>query len=186
MRRLDLRPLKKLRNPGRHLRRLAQWPERIVDQLPTAEQAEGEMFWNFKVPVFSKVVEPPHATPDTQRACMAAIFAAAEAVERSPRRPGDCRVACLVTTPFLFQSEVTLFFSEDYFRSFLPRGSEGRTTYDGGWAESGPADAAGIDQVIPPAPEGLDLQGGVWLRLFEEDWDAPVESVTWVWSFARR
>jgi hypothetical protein len=186
MRRLDLRPSKKLRNPGRHLRRLAQWPERIVTQLPTEKEAAGGMFWNFKVPVFSKVIEPPHATPETQRACVAAIFAAAEAVERSERRPKDCRVACLVTTPFLFQSEVTLFFSEDYFRSFLPRETSARSVYDGGWAESGPADAAGISTIMPPAPEGLDLQGGVWLRQFDEGWDAPVESVTWVWSFARR
>jgi hypothetical protein len=186
MRRLDLRPRKKLRNPGRHLRQLAQWPDQIVTQLPSAEQARGEMFWNFKVPVFSKLVEPPHATPDTQRACVAAIFAAAEAVEKSDRRPKDCRVACLVTTPFLFQSEVTLFFSEDYFRSFLPQGSAGRSVYDGGWAESGPAEAAEIGTTMPRVPEGLVLQGGVWLRQFEEAGDAPVESVTWVWSFARR
>jgi hypothetical protein len=186
MRRLDLRPRKKLRNPGRHLRQLAQWPDQIVTQLPSAEQARGEMFWNFKVPVFSKLVEPPHATPDMQRACVAAIFAAAEAVEKSDRRPKDCRVACLVTTPFLFQSEVTLFFSEDYFRSFLPRENSSRTAYEGGWAESGPADAASMGEIMPPAPEGLELQGGVWLRQFEEGWESEIESVTWVWSFARR
>lgn len=186
MRRLDLRPSKKLRNPKRHLRQVGRWPERIVSQLPTQGQAAGEMFWNFKVPVFSKVVEPPHATPETQRACVAAIFAAAEAVERSERRPKDCRVACLVTTPFLFQSEVTLFFSEEYFRSFLPRDASSRSAYENGWVESGPANAAGIGTIIPPAPEGLAFQGGVWLRQFEEGWDAPVESVTWVWSCARR
>ena len=186
MRRLDLRPSKKLRNPWRHLRQLATWPERIVRELPTVERAAGEMFWNVKVPVFSKVVDPPHATDETRRACIAAIFAATEAVERAERRPKDCRVACLVTTPFLFQSEVTLFYSEDYFRSFLPRADEARTVYDGGWAESGPADAAGIAVIMPPAPAGLDLQGGVRLRQFEDGWEAPVESVTWVWSYARR
>ncbi|MDP3494000.1 MAG: DUF3916 domain-containing protein, partial [Hyphomonadaceae bacterium] len=140
MRRLDVRPLKKLRNPARHLRALARWPERIVEQLPALEQAAGERFWNFKVPVFSKLVEPPHATAETQRACIAAIFAAAEAIELSDRRPENCRVACLVTTPFLFQSEVTLFFDEDYFRSFLPVSGKSRTEYDGGWVEAEPAD----------------------------------------------
>ena len=83
MRRLDLRPLKKLRNPGRHLRALARWPERIVAQLPTAGQSASERFWNFKIPVFSKLVDPPHATLQTQRACLAAILAASEAVEKS-------------------------------------------------------------------------------------------------------
>jgi hypothetical protein len=120
MRRLDLHPQKKLRNPGRHLRQLARWPRRIIDQLPDAALLAGSRFWNFKVPVFAKLVEPPHATLEIQRACVAAIFAAAEALERSSRRPPDCRIACLVTTPFVFESEVTLFFDEDYFRSFLP------------------------------------------------------------------
>jgi hypothetical protein len=39
-------------------------------------------------------------------------------VRRAAR--ANCRVACLVTTPFLFQSEVTLFFDEAYFSGFLP------------------------------------------------------------------
>ncbi|KAA8886684.1 DUF3916 domain-containing protein [Nocardia colli] len=45
--------------------------------------------------------------------CLATLFAAAEAVENSPRRPPHSRVACLVTTPDLFSSEVTIFLSEE-------------------------------------------------------------------------
>src|SRR5262245_2745556 len=110
MRRLDLRPSKKLRNPGRHLRALARWPQRIVSHLPTGAHLEeqirtGRGFWNFKIPVFEKLSDPPHATPATQCACIATLFAAAEAVERAPNRPRNTRIACLVTTPFLFQSE---------------------------------------------------------------------------------
>ena len=81
---------------------------------------------------------------------------------------------------------MTLFFSEDYFRSFLPRANEARTAFDGGWAESGLADPSEIEKLIPPAPEGLMLQGVFWLRLFEDGWDVPVKRVTWVWSYARR
>jgi hypothetical protein len=188
MRRLDLHPHKKLRNPGRHLRQLARWPERIVRQLPTSEQREGERFWNFKVPVFSKVVEPPHATAETQRACIAAILAAAEAIERSDVRRGECRVACLVTTPFLFQSEVTLFFDEDYFRTFLPEASEDapRAMYEGGWVESGPAEPGEIAAILPSAPDGLAFKGGVWMRQFETGWARPIESATWVWAYSFR
>lgn len=186
MRRLDLRPQKKLRNPARHLRSLARWPQRIVEQLPTAEMAAGERFWNFKIPVFSKLVEPPHATPETQSACIAAIFAAADAVERSERRPTDCRVACLVTTPFLFQSEVTLFFDEDYFRSFLPVTAKSRTDYDGGWIEAEPVSPASIETITPPAPAGLEFHGGTLVREFDHGWGRNVERMNWVWSFPRR
>ena len=187
MRRLDLHPRRKLRNPGRHLRSLARWPERIAGQLPTQDQCVDTLFWNFKVPVFAKLMDPPHATVQTQRACIAAIFAAAEAVERSSRRPRGCRVACLVTTPFLFESEVTLFFDEDYFRTFLPAASVSakRSVYEGGWVEAGPADAAGIQEIMPPAPDGLHFEGGVWLRQFEEGRGLS-ERVTWVWAFARK
>lgn len=186
MRRLDVRPLKKLRNPARHLRSLARWPERIVGQLPGPGDLAGERFWNFKVPVFSKLVEPPHATADAQRACIAAIFAAAEAVERSEKRPRNCRVACLVTTPFMFESEVTLFFDDDYFRSFVPVSETSRTDYDGGWIEASPADAATVAGIVPSAPTGLQFLGGTVLREFDEMWGRDAERVNWVWSFERR
>lgn len=191
MRRLDTRPLKKLRNPQRHLRSLAKWPARIVSQLPDSEtlariHANEERFWNYKVPVFSKLVEPPHATPETQRACIAAILAAAEAIETSPRRPPNCRVACLVTTPFLFQSEVTLFFDDAYFRTFLPPTGKSRTTYDGGWIEAEPADPANLAAIQPEAPAKLDFHGGTRLREFDETWGRDSERINWVWSYGWR
>ena len=186
MRRLDIRPWKKLRNPARHLRSLARWPDQIVKQLPAAADVVGDRFWNFKVPVFSKVVEPPHATVEMQRACIAAIFAAGEAVEKSGRRPPGSRVACLVTTPFLFQSEVTLFFDDDYFRTFLPPASKSRTEYPGGWVEGEAADPASEQALFPPAPQGLAFHGGVKLREFDQDWGRESERVTWVWAFERR
>ena len=186
MRRLDIRPLKKLRNPARHLRSLARWPDRIVKQLPAAPDLAGDRFWNFNVPVFSKVVEPPHATAEMQRACIAAIFAAAEAVGKSGRRPPGSRVACLVTTPFLFQSEVTLFFDDDYFRTFLPPAKKSRTDYAGGWVEAEAADVASIGDLIPPAPEALEFRGGTWMREVDEAWERDSEKVNWVWAFERR
>jgi len=187
MRRLDLRPAKKLRNPERHLRQLALWPQRIVERLPTPDQQVGERFWNFKVPVFSKLVDPPHATLETQRACIGAIFAAAEAIEQSERRPAGCRVACLVSTPSLFQSEVTLFFDEDYFGTFLPPEEASRHVFEGGWVEAEAAEEDGIRALAPEAPEGLAFRGGVLMRQYDPEWGPePVEGVTWVWAYPRR
>ncbi len=191
MRRLDTRPFKKLRNPARHLRSLARWPQRIADQLPDADllariHADGDRFWNYKVPVFSKLVEPPHATPETQRACIAAILAAAEAIETSPRRPPGCRVACLVTTPWLFQSEVTLFFDDAYFRTFLPPQEKSRTTYDGGWVEAEPADPESLVAIRPEAPKGLNFHGGTRMREFDDTWGRESTSINWVWAYDYR
>ncbi len=185
MRRLDLKPQKKLRNPARHLRQLGRWPERIVSQLPSS--ADLAAFWNFKVPVFAKLIEPPHATPETQRACIAALFAAAEAVEHAPNRPANCRVACLITTPFLFESEVTLFADEDYFRSFLPPAEAKHTQLDKGWIEASPAEPSAIAGILPPAPQALVFHGGTLLRELDPEWgDQPVERINWVWAFPRR
>lgn len=191
MRRLDTYPLKKLRNPQRHLRSLARWPQQIVSQLPDADllariRASGDRFWNYKVPVFSKLVEPPHATPEAQRACIAAILAAAEAIETSPRRPPGCRVACLVTTPWLFQSEVTLFFDDAYFRTFLPPAQKNHTSYDGGWVEAEPADPAAIAAIRPEAPAGLAFHGGTHMREYDEAWGRDADSANWVWAYDYR
>lgn len=155
--------------------------------LPEPGAHDGKRFFNFKVPVFAKVVDPPHARVETQRACIAAIFAAARAIEMSERRPKDCRVACLVTTPSLFQSEVTVFLDADYFRTFLPQATSKRTHYDGGWVEAETADEAMIAAIRPPEPEGLAFQGGVLMRQVDDSWGpAPVEQATWVWAYPRR
>ncbi|MGY4102297.1 DUF3916 domain-containing protein [Nocardia sp. R16R-3T] len=184
MRRLDLQPKKKLRNPGRHLRQLARWPERIADRIPDSTSLADQRYWNFKLPVIDKLVEPPYATNAIRRACLIALFAAAEAVERSARRPENSRVACLVTTPFLFSSEVRLFLSEDYFHSFLPAADVQRATYQGGWIETSPADPSLLDPIRPPEPNGLEFLGGTRFLQFDEELpDHLFDSINWIWAF---
>jgi hypothetical protein len=133
------------------------------------------------------VVEGRHATLEAQHAAIAALFAAAHAVEDSPARPRDSRVACLITMPFLFESEVTLFSDESYFRSFLPVVDKKRTSFDGGWIEASPADPSGLSAILPPAPTGLHFHGGTTLLQHDEQWEtSPVLRTNWVWSFDRR
>jgi hypothetical protein len=184
MRRLDFHPQRKLRNPGRHLRALARWPQEIAAQIPDAAVLDGERFWHWKIQVFSKLVDPPHAMPDTQRAALAALFAAAATVEASPRRPPGSRVAVMANTPRLFDSEVTLFLDDDYFRTFLPPAGKSRTPMMEGWVEAEPADPALIADILPPAPEGLAFHGGTVIREFDPEWrPEPLERINWVWAF---
>ncbi|MEV6560991.1 DUF3916 domain-containing protein [Nocardia sp. NPDC051756] len=182
MRRLDLHPAKKLRNPGRHLRRLAQWPEWIVDQIP--DTFAEQRYWNFKIPVFNKLVDSPQTTNAIRKACLATIFAAAEAVEKSPRRPPHSRIACLVNTPDLFNSEVTIFLSEDYFNGFRPVAETQHTDYPGGWIETTPADSTALTPIRPPEPPGLTFLGGTHFLEFDEEWpDLQITRTLWNWTY---
>ena len=190
MRRLDLHPRRRLRNPGRHLRSLARWPERIVAQLPTNMQLEGAQFWNFKIPAYAKPLDPPHVRDEWRCAALSALFAAAEAVERSSARPRNTRVAVLATTPCLFESEVTLFADEAYFRSFLPQAKASRTEWEGGWVEGRPATGAELPRWAPAPPAGLDLHGGAVITEMEYGASGgaaaePHSRTLWVWSFPR-
>ncbi|MEU7142896.1 DUF3916 domain-containing protein [Nocardia sp. NPDC046473] len=184
MRRLDLQPAKKLRNPGRHLRRLAQWPEWIADQIPKADTLADQRYWNFKIPVFNKLVDSPQTTNAIRKTCLATVFAAAQAVEQSPRRPPRSRVACLVSTPDLFSSEVTIFLSEDYFNGFRPASETQRFTYSGGWVETSPAEPSSLKPIRPPEPAGLDFLGGTHFVEFDEDWpDLRITRTHWTWTY---
>ncbi|MFI6171670.1 DUF3916 domain-containing protein [Nocardia sp. NPDC051052] len=184
MRRLDLNSAKKLRNPGRHLRQLALWPERIIDQIPGPATCTDQRYWNFKIPVFNKLVDSPQTTNAIRKECLAVLFAAAEAVEKSPRRSPNSRVACLVSTPDLFSSEVTIFLSEDYFDGFLPVSETQRANYPGGWVETSPADPTSLKPIQTPEPDGLDFLGGTQFVEFDEDWpDQRTTRIHWTWSY---
>lgn len=173
------------------MRAFARWPDWIEQDLPQPWQVEGDRFWNFKVPVWEKAVDPPHATPETQRACLATIFAAMARLEASPLTPRPCRVACLVETPGLFGSEVTLFFDDAYFRTFLPPEGASRTEYQQGWVAAEPADPSTIASIRPPEPPGMTFHGGTRIEQFDNgdgdpEWARQWTSYTWVWSFERR
>jgi hypothetical protein len=190
-RRLDMRPAKKLRNPGRHMRAFARWPDWVEHQLPEPWQVEGDRFWNFKVPVWEKAVDPPHATVETQRACLATILATMARLEASPLTPRPCRVACLVETPGMFGSEVTLFYDDDYFRTFLPPAGASRHEHERGWVAAEPADPGVIAAIRSAEPEGITFHGGTRMEGFDVDAYEPGGGwawmrYTWVWSFEWR
>ena len=110
-----------------------------------------------------------------------------EAIERSDVRPKECRVACLVSMPSLFNSEVTLFFDEDYFRTFLPREEGQRNYFEGGWVEDEPVEIEALGELSVAAPAGMEFFGGTLLRQYDPAWGRkPVEQVTWVWAFPGR
>lgn len=119
MRRMSIhRRYAKVRGVRRHLRSLQQWAEgadrwdpQPYDHLP---------YWHYKIPVLDRLVEPPTTHPNIQRQVINALLLAATklAAQSQTAEWPYCRVAALLTLPYLFQSEVTVFFDESYYRSF--------------------------------------------------------------------
>jgi hypothetical protein len=162
MRDLNLHPQCKLRNPARHLRAMARWPQQIAGQLLSTDKLANQRDWNFKVQAYSKLIEPSHATPDTRR-------------------------AGLLATSFLVQLEVTLFPDGDYFLTSAPVATASRTDHDGGWIEASPVDRSILAPILPPAPAGLELLGGTHLVEVDAECGGDLVScINWVWAYPRR
>jgi hypothetical protein len=122
MRRLDLHPAKKLRNPGRHLRSLHKWTDAFA-RFNWADDCKcsDQNFVHWRIPIPDKLVRDPHTTPAIRAEVIQCLVDAAANLHAA--LPLECRhmpVATLIEYPSLFNSEVTLFISPDYFRGFKP------------------------------------------------------------------
>lgn len=119
MRRLSIhRPRAKVRNPGRHLRALRAWAESAKGKYPSRTE---DKYVNWKIPVLDRLVEPPTTKPEWQsQALESLLIAACHFVEAKPEAEKDRSwVAVLVRFPNMWASEVTVFFDQKYYESFL-------------------------------------------------------------------
>ena len=128
-RRIDLHPRRKLRNPSRHLRSLANWASDPCSWLPENNTLENwaYRFWHYKLPVYEKLVSPHHTTPEIKATVAQSLLDAAGNIRTSTLLRRKFRVACLINPDGLFESEVTIFFDDGYFRTFLPPSEYGAT-----------------------------------------------------------
>jgi Protein of unknown function (DUF3916) len=120
MRQLQLSGSKKLRGVPRRLRALSKWSAQF-EGCYYPRSAAGEKYTHCKIPVLSSLVNPPHTTKEIQTQCMNYLLQVADCLARSrPENATDYyRVACLFTLPYLFSSEVTVFYDPDYYWSFF-------------------------------------------------------------------
>jgi hypothetical protein len=120
VRQLQLSGNKKLRGVPRRLRALEKWAENFEGHYyPRSEL--GEKFSHWKIPVLSSLVNPPQTTAEIQARCMNAMLQAANFLAQSVTEDQQhyYRVACLFTLPWMFSSEVTIFYDPDYYRGFF-------------------------------------------------------------------
>jgi Protein of unknown function (DUF3916) len=125
MRRLQLCDRKKLRGIPRRLRALSKWAEAFNGYYYPRSEAE-EKYCHWKVPVISSLVEPPHTNKKIQAQCMNLMLHSAQLLTQS--LPQDYKefykVACLFTLPWMFSSEVTIFYEPSYYLGFCGKTHE--------------------------------------------------------------
>lgn len=110
----------KLRGIPRRMRALEKWAQGFQGHVrPRSDQQE--LFWNWKIPVHTALVQGPQTNPDIQARCVAQLLKAAAGLSEASRgnTHGYYRVACLITWPWLHQSEVTIFYDKDYYEGLL-------------------------------------------------------------------
>ena len=138
MRRLDVRPLKKLRGRARYERAFRRDMARIAGDFPPRDAWQDDYF-NWKLPVYEKAVSVAHGTAAFRRDVVAALVGtAAQIAQAKPSEAGHARVAAIIEWPHLFGSEICVFFDRDYEARFDPERDQthSRYVYDDNWIES--------------------------------------------------
>jgi hypothetical protein len=111
---------KKLRGIPRRIRALEKWAQGFSGYArPRSEKLER--YFNWKIPVHSALVQGRPTNVEIQSRCAAVLLEAARFLSEasSGTSNGYYRVACLLTWPWLHQSEVTIFYDKEYYESFL-------------------------------------------------------------------
>lgn len=119
MRRISIhRPNEKIRGVERRLRALDLWADQFENCSP---YYNGQNYWNYKIPVVDRLVCPPTTTFEIQKRALQSLVKAVKHLSESKvsQDVGYYRAAILVTFPHMFHSEVTAFFSRDYYERFF-------------------------------------------------------------------
>ncbi len=117
------RPKEKLRGIKRRLNALDKWADSFEGYFPIDQQYEKH--WNCKIPVLDRLVNLPTSNKIIQGHCVKAMFRAMFLLNQAkPAKLIDAKVTVLLTYPSLFESELCIFFDEDYFKNFYSRDNE--------------------------------------------------------------
>ena len=172
MRRIDLRPQKKLRNPARHCRSLEAWALSFDSFFPTPEMTDRGL-WYEKIGFSEKVVSPPHITPDVQAFCTRTMIDTARRIWNA--RPGDlkdARVYTYLTYPNMFGSFLEVAFERNAHLFFSLPGNAGRIGDDTSWCEYTPLDSGAFPGRNLEIPDGFQI-AGCSVREYDADMTPP-------------
>jgi hypothetical protein len=110
----------KLRGIPRRMRALEKWAQGFEGCVRPRSEAQ-ELFCNWKLPVHSALVQGRQTHPELQARCVGQLLKAAAHLSEAAHgvSHGYYRVACLITWPWLHQSEVTVFYDRAYYEGLL-------------------------------------------------------------------
>ncbi len=121
MRKLSInRPKEKVRGVKRRLVAIDAWADSFEGYFPS--EYKNESYWNYKIPVLDRLVNPPTTSSAIQRHCVLAMFRAMKHL--SDAQPDACKdavITALIKHPYMFGSELCIFFDREYYQSFYGR-----------------------------------------------------------------
>jgi len=181
MRRLDIRPLKKLRGRNRYERAFRRDMAWIAGQFPEERYWCGD-YYNWKIPVYEKVASTDHGTPEFRREVVQNLVgASAKIAQDKPKGADHARVAAIIDWPWLFGSEICVFFDRNYERRFDPEVEHNfsRVDFDGGWIDTQSPNRDLFAELEIEIPGGFSAFG-LEFEEYDEDSDAIYRREQWV------
>jgi len=114
------RPKEKLRGIKRRLKAFDKWADSFKGYFPF--EHANEKFWNCKISILDRLVNPPTTNKALQAHCARAMLRAAEFLDaEKSKHLQEAQVTVLLTYPNMFDSELCIFFDEVYFEQFFIR-----------------------------------------------------------------
>ncbi|WP_312187123.1 DUF3916 domain-containing protein [Leclercia sp.] len=112
----------KVRNIPRRIKSLNRWAETFQNPI-RAVFAEDQHYWNYKIPVDINLIQGKYSQQKTKAECAQAMINACYNLMLATKIYDDVpRITAVICLPDMFTSEVCLFRSEEYFRSFITEG----------------------------------------------------------------
>lgn len=173
-------PMKKLRNPARHIRSLENWSRSFDGFFPTPDMAyKGQ--WHEKIPVFQKVVSPPRTNPNLQKQCTQILIDAAIKLRSArPRELVDAKIYAFLTFPDMFYSMIEVAFEPNPHLFFNTEKHLERRGNDSYWSEYFDVISDRIGGMELRVPGGFNVLGA-GLRVYDANWmSEPEETEEWV------
>ena len=181
MRRLDIKPLKKLRGRARYERAFRRDMGQVARWFPEPRYwARG--YDNWKLPIYEKVASERHGSPAFRREVVQTLVDTAQAVVGNrPKAAAHGRVAAIIGWPDLFTSEICVFFDPIHAQRFDPEQEaiHSRQALDGGWVESRAPERDLFTELDIALPDGF-TGGGLAFEEHDEEFGETYAWERWV------
>lgn len=130
--------------------------------------------WHLHLPVSQSFIDSSQTPVEVRKLCMQTLIDRTKyLIDIKPELDVNTRVVALISLPELWESQIIVFFGEDYFSSFFDRDDEGQK-----WTLF-PSDRSLLKELDLTAPAGLLEKGYLEIMYDEDDKDYKLISELW-------